>query len=36
MVGRLMVVEGLDAGRCFDLGDGQTLIIGRGAIPRRD
>ena len=25
-----MVVDGLDAGRCFDLANGQTVIIGRG------
>jgi serine/threonine protein kinase len=30
MVGLLKVVDGLDAGRCFDLAEGQTLVIGRG------
>ncbi len=30
MVGQLKVMQGRDAGRSFDLADGQTLVIGRG------
>ena len=30
MVGRLKVTYGPDAGHCFDLADGQILVIGRG------
>jgi serine/threonine protein kinase len=30
MLGQLLVIAGPDEGRCFELQDGQTLIIGRG------
>jgi serine/threonine protein kinase len=30
MLGQLLVIAGPDQGRCFDLEEGQTLVLGRG------